>query len=136
MKNSSWYCWFSKFVSHLTGKPFTFIAAVVLIVGWGVTGPLFHYSDTWQLIINTSTTIITFLMVFIIQSTQNRDTAALQIKIDELIRTNKEAKDILLDLEEIEEKDLEQIRQEYLKIAQAARAASDRSEKELVGAQS
>ncbi len=100
----------------------------------GSDRPIFHYSDTWQLIINTSTTIITFLMVFIIQSTQNRDTTALQVKLDELIRTNKEAKNILLDLEEIDEKDLEGIRQEYIAMANHARRGGERSENEPAGA--
>ena len=81
-----WFVHFAQWVSHVTGRPIAFLLAVTSIVVWGLTGPLFGYSDTWQLVINTATTIITFLMVFVIQNTQNRDTASLHIKIDELIR--------------------------------------------------
>lgn len=102
----------------------TFAIAVFLILVWGVTGPIFGFSDTWQLIINTSTTIITFLMVFLIQSTQNRDTEAMQIKLDELIRATKTAKNVLLDLEELDEKELDQIRARYEAIAERARKST------------
>jgi low affinity Fe/Cu permease len=94
-----------------------------VIVAWAITGPLFHYSDTWQLVINTSTTIITFLMVFLIQSTQNRDTEALQVKLDELIRVTAGAHNALLDLEELEEEELERIRSAYGRLAKKGRAA-------------
>ncbi|MBL7985920.1 MAG: low affinity iron permease family protein, partial [Flavobacteriales bacterium] len=100
---------FAKKTSTFTGKPITFILAVGVILAWAVTGPLFHYSDTWQLVINTSTTIVTFLMVFLIQNTQNRDTEALQIKLDELIRAQQEANNALLDLEEMDDKELDRI---------------------------
>src|SRR5216110_2099704 len=87
--NCSWFSSCAKWVSRTTGHPSAFILAVVVIVAWAVTGPLFHYSDTWQLVINTATTIVTFLMVFLIQHTQNRDSTALQLKLDELIRALK-----------------------------------------------
>ena len=96
------------------------MAALVIVV-WVVTGPLFGFSDTWQLVINTGTTIITFLMVFLIQSTQNRDAEAVQVKLDEIIRAIGNAKNELLDLEELEEKDLDEIRQTYREMAQKAR---------------
>ena len=97
-----------------------------MILIWGGSGPLFHYSDTWQLVVNTATTIITFLMVFLIQNTQNRDTAALHIKLDELIRANRAAKNALLDLEGLEEKELNEIRLEYENLAQEARGELER----------
>ena len=122
-KKTSWYSRFTKIASHLTGRPGAFLIAFGLILVWGISGPLFGFTDTWQLIINTSTTIITFLMVFVIQSTQNRDTEALQVKIDELIRSNRQANSILLDLEEIDEKELERIRKAYLTLAKQARTA-------------
>ena len=112
---------FAKRTSTLTGRPATFILAVLVIVVWAVTGPLFGFSDTWQLVINTSTTIITFLMVFLIQNTQNRDTEALQIKLDELIRAQKEANNALLDLEELDDKELDRIREVYLALAKKER---------------
>ena len=99
----------------------TFMIAVGIILIWAITGPLFHFSDTWQLVINTSTTIITFLMVFLIQNTQNRDTEALQIKLDELIRAMEGAQNVVLDLEELDDEELENFRKDYLKLAEAAR---------------
>jgi low affinity Fe/Cu permease len=105
----------------MAGRPVTFVIAVVLVVVWAVSGPLFHFSDTWQLVINTSTTIVTFLMVFLIQNTQNRDTAAMQIKLDELIRAVDKAHNALLDLEELDEKDLARFRERYEKLARDAR---------------
>ncbi|MBP7513687.1 MAG: low affinity iron permease family protein [Flavobacteriales bacterium] len=112
---------FAKRTSTLTGRPATFILAVLVIVVWALTGPLFGFSDTWQLVINTGTTIITFLMVFLIQNTQNRDTEALQIKRDELIRAQKEANNPLLDLEELDDKELDRIRDVYLALAKKER---------------
>jgi low affinity Fe/Cu permease len=111
----------SQSLSRWAGSPRTFYAAVALILAWSLSGPYFHYNDTWQLIINTSTTIITFLMVFLIQNTQNRDTQAIQIKLDELIRSTKGAHNALLDLEELEEEDLEAFRAKYQALARAAR---------------
>ena len=115
----------SQAVSKAAGKPVTFIGAVVVIVIWGCTGPLFNYNDTWQLIINTSTTIITFLMVFLIQNSQNRDTAALQIKLDELIARTEGPRKALLDLEDLDEKTLDRLRAEYAKLADKARGEAD-----------
>jgi len=112
---------FARLAATVTGKPLTFIAAVTIIVVWATTGPLFGFSDTWQLVINTGTTIITFLMVFLIQNTQNRDTEALQIKLDELIRATRSARNAVLDLEQMDEKQLDHIRKEYLDLAEHAR---------------
>jgi len=111
----------AKAVARVTGRPITFGIAVLVILAWGATGPIFNYSDTWQLIINTSTTIITFLMVFLIQATQNRDTGAIQLKLDELIRNARGAHNALLDLEELTEKELEQIKRRYGQLATLAR---------------
>ncbi len=121
--SGKWFSKFSSYLSTMTGRPATFVLAAALVVVWAITGPLFHYSDTWQLVINTSTTIVTFLMVFLIQNTQNRDTAAMQIKLDELIRAIEGAHNALLDLEELEEKDLSRFRKRYEKLAEEARAA-------------
>ncbi len=112
-------------VASWAGKPITFFAAVTLIVIWGASGPIFAFNDTWQLVINTSTTIITFLMVFIIQNSQNRDTAAMQIKLDELIIRLEGAREELLDLEELDENDLVVIRRDFCKRASKARDAAD-----------
>ncbi len=117
----SWFTRAAKAASRAAGRPITFSIAVALIVIWAVTGPIFHFSDTWQLVINTSTTIITFLMVFLIQNTQNRDTEALQIKLDELIRALEGAQNTLLDLEELDDEDLDLVRNDYLKLAEKAR---------------
>jgi low affinity Fe/Cu permease len=112
---------FAKWTAHATGRPVTFFLAAVVIVVWIVTGPMFQFSDTWQLVINTGTTIVTFLMVFLIQSTQNRDTEAVQVKLDEIIRAIGNAQNELLDLEELEEEDLDRIRQMYCDMAKKAR---------------
>jgi low affinity Fe/Cu permease len=114
---------FSKATARETGHPRTFIVALLVIVVWAATGPMFHFSDTWQLVINTSTTIITFLMVFLIQNTQNRDSAAVQLKLDELIRSVEGAHNSLLDLEELSEKELERFRKRYEQLAKEARKA-------------
>ena len=121
--SSRWFSNFASYLSTMTGRPGTFVIAVSLVIVWAVTGPFFHYSDTWQLVINTSTTIVTFLMVFLIQNTQNRDTAAMQIKLDELIRAIEGAHNALLDLEELEEKDLTRFRKQYENLARDARVA-------------
>lgn len=120
-KNLSWFTRTAKWAARATGRPATFAIAVAVILVWAVTGPLFDYSDTWQLFINTGTTIITFLMVFLIQNTQNRDTEALQIKLDELIRTTENAHTVLLDLEELDDEELSRIRADYLELARRAR---------------
>ena len=118
---------FCQALSNRAGSSKTFLTAIVLIIVWALTGPYFHYNDTWQLIINTSTTIITFLMVFIIQNSQNRDSEALQIKLDEIIHTLRAADNSLLDLEELEEKELEEIRARYLIAATRARKRRDKA---------
>ncbi len=113
----------AKITSHVVGQPVAFLAALALVLVWAITGPSFHYSTDWQLVINTGTTIITFLMVFLIQNTQNRDSEAMHLKLDELIRAMLGAHNALLDLEELEDRDLEQIRKNYLELAKAAREA-------------
>ena len=120
-RSRSWFTRLTKSTAHATGQPAAFTVAVALIAIWAVTGPLFGFSDTWQLVINTSTTIITFLMVFLIQSTQNRDGEAMQVKLDEIIRALGNAKNELLDLEELEEKDLDELRETYAALAKKAR---------------
>jgi low affinity Fe/Cu permease len=121
MQRGSWYTRLAKQVASVCGRPLVFALAVVSIVVWLVTGPLFKFSDTWQLIINTATTIVTFLMVFVIQNTQMRDTEAMQLKLDELIRATKGAHNALLDLEELDVDALERFRKRYLNLATAAR---------------
>lgn len=108
-------------VSKAAGEPVTFAIALLVVIVWAASGPIFGFGDTWQLVINTSTTIITFLMVFLIQASQNRDTEALQIKLDELINALKGTNEALLDLEQLDEKELDRIRQVYLAKAEAAR---------------
>ena len=125
MRNTAWYSQFAKAAARFCGKPRVFVFAVLVVVAWMVTGPMFHFSDTWQLVINTGTTIVTFLMVFLIQNTQNRDTEAIQVKLDELIRATKGAHNALLDLEELEEEKLEAFRRRYQALASAARAEVD-----------
>jgi low affinity Fe/Cu permease len=122
MTRQAWYLRFAKSVSRICGRPVVFVLAVATIATWLITGPIFDFSDTWQLIINTATTIITFLMVFVIQSTQNRDTEAIQVKLDELIRATKGAHNALLDLEEMEESELDAFRARYEALARAARS--------------
>lgn len=121
MQSTSWYLRFAKASSRFCGRPRIFTLAVGLIALWLITGPLFDFSDTWQLVINTSTTIITFLMVFLVQNTQNRDTEAIHIKLDELIRATQGAHNALLDLEDIEDIRLDALRAKYSAIALAAR---------------
>jgi low affinity Fe/Cu permease len=112
--------------AHLAGRPFTFVLVCALVLAWAASGPYFHYSDTWQLTINTGTTIVTFLMVFLIQATQNRDADAIQIKLDEVIRALEGAHNAMLGLEELEEEDLVRLRANYLRLAEEARKALDR----------
>lgn len=121
MNSQAWYSGFAKTIARASGRPKTFVLAAAVIVIWLVTGPLFGFSDTWQLVINTGTTIVTFLMVFLIQNTQNRDSEALQIKLDELIRATQGAHNALLDLEEMEQDDLDEFRRRYQLLASAAR---------------
>jgi low affinity Fe/Cu permease len=115
---TGWFAHFAHWVAHVTGRPITFFIAVATVATWGITGPLFGYSDTWQLVINTATTIVTFLMVFVIQNTQNRDTIAMQIKLDELIRVTRSASNTLLNLEELDDQELEKLRKDYERLAQ------------------
>ena len=107
---------FAKQLSAEVGSPWAFIAALGIVVVWSVTGPLFKYSDTWQLVINTGTTIVTFLMVFLIQNTQNRDAKAIHLKLDELIRCIKGARNTLIDLEEMSEEELDNLQRQFVKL--------------------
>ncbi|HJU74594.1 MAG TPA: low affinity iron permease family protein [Gemmatimonadaceae bacterium] len=121
-KNSgSWFTRFAKTTSVAAGKPAAFFLAFTSVVVWLVAGPVFNYSDTWQLVINTATTILTFLMVFLIQNTQNRDAEAVQVKLDELLRVTEGAHNALLDLEELEQQDLDRIRDIYTRLGRRAR---------------
>jgi len=122
MKNADVFSRFSRWAARMTGHPAAFLVAAGLIVVWLLAGPACGFGDTWQLAINTGTTIVTFLMVFLIQHTQNKDTAAMQVKLDELIRSTHGAHNALLDLEELEEHELERIRASYRKLAGEARA--------------
>ena len=121
MYPSSPFSRLAKWTAHTSGHPVTFAGAVSIILVWALVGPLFSFSDTWQLVINTGTTIVTFLMVFLIQNTQNRESAAVQLKLDELIRTTTGAHNALLDLEELTERQLEQLRGRYERLARQAR---------------
>ena len=125
MRITAWYSRFAKAAAHFCGRPRVFTLAVAVIGVWLVTGPMFGFSDTWQLVINTGTTIITFLMVFLIQNTQSRDTEAIQVKLDEIIRATKGAHNALLDIEELEEENLDAFKTKYQALATAARAELD-----------
>jgi len=122
MRTTAWYSQFAKTAARYCGRPRVFVLAVLVIVIWIVTGPIFHFSDTWQLVINTGTTIVTFLMVFLIQNTQNRDTEAIHLKLDEIIRATQGAHNALMDLEELEGDMLDSFRSKYQALASAARA--------------
>src|SRR5213594_3058145 len=121
MKRTTWYSQFAKWGARISGRPITFILALGLIAAWIISGPIFHFSDTWQLVINTGTTIVTFLMVFLIQATQNRDAEAIQVKLDELIRATEGAHTALLDLEELDEHELDRILGNYKTLARRSR---------------
>jgi low affinity Fe/Cu permease len=111
----------AKVTSRACGHPVTFVVAVLLVVLWALLGPVFHYSDTWQLVINTATTVLTFLVVFLIQNTQNRDSTAMQLKLDELIRSIQGAKDSLVDLEELSDAELSRYKARFSELAAKAR---------------
>ena len=125
-RSRTWFTRLTKSTCHASGRPPAFFVAVSVIATWAITGPLFHFSDTWQLVINTGTTIVTFLMVFLIQATQNRDGEAVQVKLDEIIRAIGSAHNELLDLEELEEKDLDELRGSYVDLARKARERRQR----------
>jgi low affinity Fe/Cu permease len=124
----SYFRHFTRATARLAGRFSTFVLMCILVLIWAVSGPYFHYSDTWQLTINTGTTIVTFLMVFLIQATQNRDTEAIQIKLDEIIRAISGASNAMLDLEELEEDELVKMRERYLQLAERTRRAIERDE--------
>ncbi len=129
-KSTSWFTRFAKWTARAAGRPAAFALAAGIVLVWGLTGPLFGFSDTWQLVINTGTTIVTFLMVFLIQNTQNRDTEALQVKLDELIRVTKGAHLVLLDLEELDDKQLDRIYETYEELARKAREDAARGKED------
>jgi low affinity Fe/Cu permease len=120
-KSAHWFGQFAKWAAHAAGHPATFALAAGVIVVWAIAGPWYAFSETWQLVVNTGTTIVTFLMVFLIQNTQNRDTGAIQAKLDELIRVTEGAHNALLDLEELDEKEIEHIRKNSRDLAASAR---------------
>ncbi|MBS7705238.1 low affinity iron permease family protein [Chelatococcus asaccharovorans] len=128
-RHSNWFGQFASRTARLAGSPAAFAAACIIVVVWAISGPFLGFSEVWQLTINTGTTIITFLMVFIIQNTQNRDAQAMQIKLDELIRATRNAQNSLLDLEELSEQELDAFRDHYERLAEKAR----RSGKPLTG---
>ena len=129
-RNQSLFTRMTKATSRLAGRPVATAIMLLLVLAWAASGPFFHYSDTWQITINTVTTIITFLMVFLIQATQNRDAEAIQIKLDEIIRCTGGAHNSLLDLEELEEDELRKMRENYLELAERARKALRKGEKD------
>ena len=124
-KLAAFFDTFSTKVTNITGSPLAFIIAFIAIIVWGVTGPLFDFSDTWQLVINTSTTIITFLMVFVIQQSQNKDTIALQIKLNELIASSQTASNRLIDVEDLTPQELETLKKFYIQLAKLAAKETD-----------
>lgn len=132
MNSQTWYAHFTKSFAKLTGKSITFTLAMLMILVWLISGPFFNFSNTWQLVINTTTTIITFIMVFVIQNTQNRDTEAMQVKLDELIRATQGAHNALLDLEELEEDEIDIFREQYEVLAREARAELEAGEIDTV----
>jgi low affinity Fe/Cu permease len=126
-KNSkpSFFERFAAKMTKITGKPIAFIIAFMIILAWAISGPIFNYSDTWQLVINTGTTIITFLMVFVIQQSQNKDTVALQLKLNELIATSGKASNRLIDVEDISSEELETLKKFYIKLSRLAKQEAD-----------
>jgi low affinity Fe/Cu permease len=130
-KPRSLFTRFATGAARATGRPATFVLAVSIVVVWAVTGPMFGFSDTWQLVINTGTTIITFLMVFLIQNTQNRDSEAMHVKMDELIRAMNGAHNALLDLEELAANDLDKARDRYRRLAERARSDIEKGGRDI-----
>jgi len=127
-RNNSFKCMFDRFatrVTKITGSPIAFICAFLIIIVWAISGPIFHFSDTWQLVINTGTTIITFLMVFVIQQSQNKDTIALQLKLNELIAANKLASNRLINIEDLTEAELETLKKFYIRLSELAKKEND-----------
>jgi low affinity Fe/Cu permease len=125
MTVADWFARFSRGAARFAGSPVIFFLAALAIIAWAVTGPVFHYSDTWQLVINTATTVVTFLMVFLIQNTQNRDATAMHIKLDELIRAIDGARNRMVSLEDLTEEQLEQLKQQFAHLARTAEAVGD-----------
>jgi low affinity Fe/Cu permease len=125
-RSTSAFSRFAKWTARFAGQPASFALAAGTIVVWALLGPIYHFSDTWQLVINTATTIVTFLMVFLIQNTQNRDADAIQLKLDELIRATEGGQNALLDLEEADEAELDRIRRDYRRLAERARSKNRR----------
>jgi low affinity Fe/Cu permease len=125
MTIADWFARFSRGTARVTGSPVTFFLALLVIITWAVTGPVFHYSDTWQLVINTATTIVTFLMVFLIQNTQNRDATAMHIKLDELIRAIHGARNRMVDLEDLNEDQLNNLKEQFAALASTAQAVGE-----------
>ncbi len=130
MEGSTLFARFAKWTARTAGHPQALAIAVLIIVAWGVSGPIFGYSDTWQLVINTATTIVTFLMVFLIQNTQNRDSEAMHLKLDEVIRAVEGAHNALLDLEELTESELDRIKARYEELARQAREELRRGQRD------
>ena len=124
-QKTPWFDKISKLVTRATGRPAAFISAFAIVLIWGITGPIFGFSDTWQLVINTGTTIVTFLMVFIIQQSQNKDTMAIQLKLNELIASQKTASNRLIDIEDLSEKELETLKRFYVKLSALAEKEGD-----------
>jgi low affinity Fe/Cu permease len=120
-KSGPWFTRFARWTACNAGRPSAFLVAVAIIIAWAVTGPMFGYSDTWQLVINTGTTIVTFLMVFLIQNTQNRDSQAIHVKLDELIRAKKGARNSLLDLDDLSDEELARLKKSFDKLGHKAR---------------
>src|SRR6478752_9956362 len=136
-KTSGLNLWFSRFATQtaqVVGHPYMFLVAVIIIAVWAITGPYFHYSDTWQLIINTGTTIVTFLVVFLIQNTQNRDGKALHLKLDELIRSHHPANDDLIDIQKLSDEELDELELRYEKIRKACEARRNGRQPEVEAA--
>jgi low affinity Fe/Cu permease len=128
MNFSQWFGRFAKHIARASGHPATFAIAAAVIAVWATTGPVFRFSDTWQLVINTGTTIVTFLMVFLIQNTQNRDATAMQIKLDELIRAMQGARNRMVNLEDLSEEELDRLKGEYARLAERAKAVEPHPE--------